>query len=72
MSSTRLSVESGAPVAQVKSTNSTASAFNYPRGHLGYLTPQQEEAFQKFKALVEERGVWKRGPPASHTDQTLM
>lgn len=72
MSTSRLSVESGAPVAQVKSSASTASAFNYPRGHLGYLSPLQEEALQKFKALVEEHGIWKRGPPSSHTDQTLM
>ncbi|ATY67283.1 Cellular retinaldehyde-binding triple function [Cordyceps militaris] len=60
------------PVSRVKSSASTASAFNYPHGHLNSLSDQQEEALQKFKAVLEERGVWKRGPPPSHNDQTLL
>ncbi|KAJ6786323.1 hypothetical protein PWT90_10364 [Aphanocladium album] len=59
-------------VSRVKSTASTASAFNYPHGHLNSLSDQQDEALQKFKAVLEERGVWKRGPPPSHNEQTLL
>ncbi|KAJ2963532.1 hypothetical protein NQ176_g10849 [Zarea fungicola] len=60
------------PVSRVKSSASTASAFNYPRGHLNSLTGPQEDALKKFKAILEERGTWKRGPPPSHNDQTLL
>ncbi|OAQ99793.1 hypothetical protein LLEC1_07978 [Akanthomyces lecanii] len=60
------------PVSRVKSSASVASAFNYPRGHLNSLSDQQEDALHKFKALLEKRGVWKRGPPPSHDDQTLL
>ena len=60
------------PVSRVKSSASVASAFNYPHGHLNALSDQQEDALLKFKALLEKRGVWKRGPPPSHNDQTLL
>ncbi|XWX01197.1 hypothetical protein V2A60_009223 [Cordyceps javanica] len=60
------------PVSRIKSSASTVSALNYPHGHLNSLNDQQEEALQKFKAVLEERGVWKRGPPPSHNDQTLL
>ncbi len=60
------------PVSRTKSAASTASAFNYPHGHLNSLSDVQEDALHKFKALLEKRGVWKRGPPPSHNDQTLL
>lgn len=60
------------PISQVRSTASTATAFNYPHGHLNSLSDQQNEALQKFKAVLEERGIWKRGPPPSHSEQTLL
>lgn len=60
------------PVSRVKSSASVVSALNYPHGHLNSLNDQQEDALRKFKALLEKRGVWKRGPPPSHNDQTLL
>ncbi|EJP63487.1 CRAL/TRIO domain-containing protein [Beauveria bassiana ARSEF 2860] len=60
------------PVSRTRSSASVASAFNYPHGHLNSLSDQQEDALQKFKDLVEKRRVWKRGPPPSHNDQTLL
>lgn len=44
----------------------------YPHGHLGHLSPDEEDAFQKFKLLLQEKGLYKPGPQASHDDQTLM
>ena len=61
-----------AAISRVKSSASTASQLAYPRGHLGYLSDHEEEALHKFKAVLDERGVWTRGPPASHDDQTLL
>ncbi|KAF7543816.1 hypothetical protein G7046_g9925 [Stylonectria norvegica] len=59
-------------VSRVKSTASTLSDYGYPNGHLGHLNPHEEDAFRRFKDLLEERGVWKRGPPASHDDPVLL
>lgn len=67
----RTSME-GTSAQRVKSTSSTASSFSYPHGHLGHLNPQQEEALEKFKAVLLERGLVKAGPPPSHDDQTLL
>ncbi|KAK2594780.1 hypothetical protein QQS21_007527 [Conoideocrella luteorostrata] len=61
-----------APATRVKSSASTTSQHKYPRGHLGYLSEREAEALENFKTCLEERGVWKRGPPASHDDQTLL
>lgn len=44
----------------------------YPHGHLGHLTPDEEKAFSDFKAFIEEKGLYKPGPPASHTNSTLL
>lgn len=71
MASTRQSLDAPA-VSRVKSSASTATAFNYPHGHLNSLSDHQNEALQKFKAVLEERGLWKRGPPPSHSEQTLL
>ncbi|ROW02178.1 hypothetical protein VSDG_02320 [Cytospora chrysosperma] len=49
-----------------------ALEYGYPCGHLGHLTTDEEDAFQKFKALIQERGLYKPGPPASHDDPTLL
>ena len=51
---------------------SAVQAQSYPNGHLGYLTKSEEEALTKFRAILEERGYWKPGPPASHDDPTLL
>ncbi|KAJ6444978.1 phosphatidylinositol transporter [Purpureocillium lavendulum] len=60
------------PATRVKSSASTVSQLKYPRGHLGYLSPHEEDALHKFKEVLEERGVYKPGPPASHDDPTLL
>lgn len=44
----------------------------YPHGHVGHLSAEEEDAFEKFKAFLQEKGLYKPGPPASHDDQTLM
>ncbi|RSL58571.1 hypothetical protein CEP53_006087 [Fusarium sp. AF-6] len=62
----------GAPAARVKSSASTIGDHAYPHGHLGHLNPGQEEAFVQFKNVLEERGLLKRGPPASHDDPLLL
>ncbi|GAB0136418.1 hypothetical protein EsDP_00004719 [Epichloe bromicola] len=61
-----------APATRVKSSTSTASQFGYPRGHLGHLSEHEEAALDKFKDVLEQEGIWTRGPPASHDDQTLL
>ncbi|RYP63961.1 hypothetical protein DL771_008996 [Monosporascus sp. 5C6A] len=44
----------------------------YPKGHLGHLTEKEEEALREFKGLLEAKGLYKRGPPATHDDPTLL
>lgn len=49
--------------------------YGYPNGHLGHLTPEEEEAFKNFKLLCAEKGVYKPADgetPASHDDATLL
>ncbi|KEY69956.1 hypothetical protein S7711_06488, partial [Stachybotrys chartarum IBT 7711] len=63
-----------APAERLHSSteSSVRSDAVYPHGHLGYLNDAQAAAFERFKALLEERGVWRRGPPASHDDPLLL
>ncbi|KAL2196952.1 CRAL-TRIO domain-containing protein [Corynascus similis CBS 632.67] len=44
----------------------------YPHGHLGHLTEEEENRLRLFKDFLEEKGLYKPGPPASHDDQTLL
>ncbi|KAG5976070.1 hypothetical protein E4U56_002412 [Claviceps arundinis] len=60
------------PTTRVKSSASAVSQFAYPLGHLGHLSEREEVALDKLKGLLEEGGLWTRGPPASHDDQTLL
>lgn len=60
------------PATRVKSSASAVSQFAYPLGHLGHLSEREEVALDKLKGLLEEGGLWTRGPPASHDDQTLL
>jgi hypothetical protein len=62
----------GAPAARITSTASTIADYAYPYGHLGHLTPKQEEAFIQFKKVLEERGLVKAGPPPSHDDPLIL
>ncbi|KAK3952447.1 CRAL-TRIO domain-containing protein [Pseudoneurospora amorphoporcata] len=44
----------------------------YPNGHLGHLKPEEQEALERFKTYLAEKGYYKPGPLASHDDQTLL
>ncbi|GAW20755.1 hypothetical protein ANO14919_102660 [Xylariales sp. No.14919] len=52
--------------------SSGAVEVGYPTGHLGHLTEHETQALEDFKALIEEKGIYKPGPPPSHDDQTLL
>lgn len=60
------------PLEQVQSTASAPSKIYYPSGHLGHLNPSQESRLAEFKQLVESKGLYKPGPPASHDDALLL
>lgn len=60
------------PLEQVQSTASAPSQANYPHGHIGHLSLSQEERFVEFKKLIEDRGLYTPGPPASHDDPLLL
>jgi hypothetical protein len=65
--------EGSAPAGRVLSSGSaTNQAGIFPNGHLGHLTAPQEEALERFKAILAEKGLWRAGPPPSHDDQTLL
>ncbi|KAI8631937.1 CRAL-TRIO domain-containing protein [Xylariaceae sp. FL1651] len=52
--------------------SSGAVDVGYPAGHLGHLTEQETQALVEFKALLVEKGLYKPGPPPSHSDPTLL
>ncbi|KAH7324700.1 CRAL-TRIO domain-containing protein [Stachybotrys elegans] len=60
------------PAARIMSNSSVPGEVGYPNGHLGYLTDHEKAAFQSFKALLEEKGFYNPGPPASHDDPLLL
>ncbi|GKT45181.1 secondary metabolism regulator LAE1 [Colletotrichum spaethianum] len=60
------------PATRVKSHASTVSDVGYPHGHLGHLSEHEEAQLAAFKTLLEEKGLYKPGPPASHDDPTLL
>lgn len=64
------------PVTRTDSAAITLSPTNpeyaYPRGHLGHLSEREERALAEFKKVLEERGILKPGPPASHDDPLLL
>ncbi|KZL87466.1 cral trio domain-containing protein [Colletotrichum incanum] len=60
------------PATRVKSHASTVSDVGYPHGHLGHLNEHEEAQLAAFRTLLEEKGLYKPGPPASHDDPTLL
>ncbi|KAL7800284.1 CRAL-TRIO domain-containing protein [Trichoderma ceciliae] len=66
--------EGSAPAGRVLTSGSTTSqqAGIFPHGHLGHLSASQEEALERFKVVLGDKGLWRAGPPASHDDQTLL
>jgi hypothetical protein len=59
-------------VHRVKTNASTVSEYGYPYGHLTHLSDFESNALESFKKLLEERGVYKPGPPASKDDASLL
>lgn len=53
-------------------TSAGGHDIGYPNGHLGHLTEEEENRLADFKTFLEDKGLYKRGPPASHDDQTLL
>jgi hypothetical protein len=54
---------------------SAVEEFGYPQGHLGHLSPDQENAFTNFKLLCAEHGYYTAAEgdkEASHDDATLL
>ena len=60
------------PVRKVKTNASTTSEYGYPHGHLTHLSETESDALTSFKKLLEERGLYTPGPPASRDDATLL
>lgn len=60
------------PAYRVKSTSSVKSEYGYPRGHLGNLSENEEEALHRFQIFLEEKGAYRPGAPPSHDDATLL
>ncbi|KAI1131561.1 CRAL-TRIO domain-containing protein [Nemania abortiva] len=52
--------------------SSGAVEVGYPTGHFGHLTEHETQALAEFKTLLEEKGIYKQGPPPSHDDPTLL
>jgi hypothetical protein len=50
--------------------------YGFPRGHLGHLTPEEEESLKQFKVLCENNGYYSPGNgttvPPSHEDATML
>ncbi|KAL2171525.1 hypothetical protein VTG60DRAFT_2693 [Thermothelomyces hinnuleus] len=59
-----------APVERVLSVG--GHDIGYPHGHLGHLTEDEANRLQLFKNFLEEKGLYKPGPPPSQDDQTLL
>ncbi|KAI1332392.1 CRAL-TRIO domain-containing protein [Xylariaceae sp. FL0255] len=49
-----------------------AVELGFPLGHLGRLTEEEKKALAEFKVLLECKGLYKPGPPPSHSDPTLL
>ncbi|KAL0933488.1 sec14 cytosolic factor [Colletotrichum truncatum] len=60
------------PATQVDTNASAGAEHGYPHGHLGHLSQHEEAQLVAFKNLLEEKGLYKPGPPASHDDPTLL
>ncbi|KAH6855914.1 CRAL-TRIO domain-containing protein [Chaetomium sp. MPI-CAGE-AT-0009] len=58
--------------APAEKTTSAGPDVGYPHGHLGHLTEGEENQLKAFKVFLEEKGLYKSGPPPSHDDQTLL
>lgn len=55
---------------------SAVEVYGYPQGHLGHLTPEEDEALKNFKLLLASKDLYTPGPteeePGTHDDATLL
>lgn len=55
---------------------SAVEQYGFPNGHIGHLTPEEEETLKIFKHYCEEKGFYKPGDGAdeygTHDDATLL
>jgi hypothetical protein len=56
----------------VKRVQSADVEYGYPNGHLGHLTDVETQALADFKAFLQEKELYRPGPPPSHPDYTLL
>lgn len=67
-----MSLTTAGPAHRVQSA---VEDYGYPLGHLGHLTTEEEEAFENFKLMCEEKGYYKPGSEhdiGTHDDATLL
>jgi hypothetical protein len=61
------------PVHRVQSA---VEVYGYPQGHIGHLTADEQNAFNDFKALLTEKGLYKSPSGTdeygTHDDATLL
>jgi hypothetical protein len=61
------------PVHRVQSA---VEVYGYPQGHIGHLTTDEQNAFNNFKDLLTERGLYKSPSDTdeygTHDDATLL
>jgi len=61
------------PVHRVQSAT---EVYGYPQGHIGHLTADEQVAFNDFKALLIEKGLYKpqsnNDEYGTHDDATLL
>jgi hypothetical protein len=69
----REDMSTAGPVHRVQSA---AEVYGYPQGHIGHLTADEQIAFNDFKALLIEKGLYKpqgnNDEYGTHDDATLL
>ena len=65
-----------ATAGPVHRVQSAVEVYGYPRGHIGHMTADEQNALNDFKALLTEKGLYKPREHAyeygTHDDATLL
>ena len=62
-------------IGKVTSNVTKRGEFGFPNGHLGYLTPEQDNALEEFKKMITAEGLYTPGKDdklPSHSDALLL